>query len=60
MNLYGEDLTVNNDEHIVLEGDLSSVGISESQGGPRYSTLFDYQILRLRTYLTKYYKKNGT
>jgi len=41
MNLYGEDLTVNTDEHIFLEGDLSSVGISESQGGPRptYSTL---------------------
>ena len=41
MNLYGEDLAVNNDEHIFLEGDLSSVGISESQGGPRptYSTL---------------------
>jgi len=50
MNLYGEDLTVNTDEHIFLEGDLSSVGISESQGGPRYSTLFDYQIL----------EKNGT
>jgi len=41
MNLYGEDLTVNTDEHIFLEGDLSSVGISESQGGPRptYNTL---------------------
>ena len=41
MNLYGEDLAVNTDEHVFLEGDLSSVGISESQGGPRptYSTL---------------------
>lgn len=31
LNLYGEEMNVNNDEHIVLEGDLSSV-IPDSQG----------------------------
>ena len=41
LNLYGENNTVNTDEHIVLEGELSEPVNSDSQGGPRpnYSTL---------------------
>ena len=41
LNLYGENIAVNTDEHIVLEGELSAPVNSDSQGGPRpnYSTL---------------------
>ena len=39
LNLYEETITVDTDENIVLEGELSNVNNTDSQRRPSYSTL---------------------